>query len=197
MDTKLIVEFMGVLTGAVCVLLAVRENIWNWPIGITNNIIYFVIFWRSKLYADACLQLVYITISIYGWWKWLHKDASKHELTPTRIREKWGYAALAAGTAIATVAMYFVLHRFTDSNVPLGDAFTTALSLTAQFLLSRKLIENWIVWIIADVIYIGLYCYKGLFQTAGLYAIFIVLCVMGYRQWTKSMNESKAAAAVA
>jgi nicotinamide mononucleotide transporter len=146
-----LIEVMGFLTGAVCVLLAVRQNIWNWPIGIANNIIYFVVFWRSKLYADACLQLVYIAISLYGWWKWLHKDASKHELTPTRLTSNWEVGALAAVTALSTVCLYFILHRFTDSTVPLGDATTTALSLTAQYMLSRKLIENWTVWMPAAV----------------------------------------------
>lgn len=186
--SPIVIEILGVSTGAACVLLAVRENIWNWPIGILNNIVYFLVFWRSKLYADACLQIFYFLISIYGWWKWLHKDESRHELAVGRITRRWSYAIYAAVTALSACVLYFVLHRYSDSNVPLGDGITTALSLTAQYMLSRKLIENWVVWIVADVLYIGLYCYKSLYLTALLYAVFIVMCVMGYTRWKKSLG---------
>ena len=181
-------EISGFVTGALCVWLAARTNIWNWPIGIANNIVYFVVFWRSKLYADACLQIVYLLISIYGWYRWAHRDAQKRELVVGRIT--LGYAvALAVMTVVSAVVLHGVLNRYTDSTVPWGDGITTAMSLTAQYMMSRKLLENWLLWIAADVVYIGLYVYKQLYLTSFLYAIFIAICVAGYLHWRKSLPK--------
>ena len=177
-----VAEILGFITGAACVLLAVRENIWNWPVAIANNVFYFVVFWHSKLYADAILQIFYVVISIYGWWAWLRGGIHRTELPIARVSKTLAIGLVVA-TAAATAALYFALSRFTDSTVPLGDAVTTAISLTAQFMLGRKFIENWVWWIVADVIYIALYNYKGLYLTAILYAIFIAMCVAGYIRW--------------
>src|SRR5512140_1505836 len=100
-----ITEILGFITGALCVWLAARENIWNWPIGIANNIFYFVVFWRSKLYADACLQVVYLLISIYGWYKWAHRDLQKHELTVGRVTRR-NVVVLALVTTISAVVLH-------------------------------------------------------------------------------------------
>ncbi len=180
-------EILGFVTGAACVLLAARENVWNWPIGIANEIFFFILFWHSKLYADAVLQIVYLVVSLYGWWLWLYGGKQRSQLPITRVSRS-GAIILGLVTAGATVAIYAVLSKFTDSNVPLGDAITTALSLVAQYMLGRKLIENWAVWITADFIYIALYSYKHLYLTAALYAIFIVMCVSGYLHWQRSLN---------
>src|SRR5205814_1627262 len=190
-------EVLGVVTGAACVLLAIRELVWTWPVGLANNIFFFVLFWRSKLYADASLQIVYMAISLYGWWNWLYGGNQHSQLKVTRAtRSEIGALALAATALIA--AIYFILARFTDSNVPLGDATTTALSLTAQYMVSRKHLENWFVWITADVVYIGLYLYKDLYLTAALYAGFIAMCVAGWitwrRSWRSAANLGEAAA---
>jgi nicotinamide mononucleotide transporter len=179
-------EILGFITGALCVWLAARENIWNWPIGIANNIFYFVVFWRSKLYADACLQVVYLLISIYGWYKWAHRDAAKHELSVTRVILR-NVIILAGITVASTLILHGVLARYTDSTVPWGDGLTTAMSLTAQYMMSRKLLENWLLWITVDVIYVGLYTYKHLYLTAVLYAIFIGMCAYAYVNWKKSL----------
>src|SRR5499427_2610829 len=131
-------ELAGSLTGALCVWLLVRQNIWNWPIGITNNIFYIVIFYKSGLYADAGLQFVYIAISIYGWWNWLHGGINHSELKVERAS-----AAAVAGylgtAAAATGALYWLLKRFTPSTVPFADGVTVALFLTAQFMMSKKI----------------------------------------------------------
>src|SRR5689334_11630583 len=114
------IETFGFITGAVCVLLAVRENIWNWPIGILNNLFFLVLFCRSKLYAYSGLQLFYIAISLYGLWHWLYGGA-KHTHAPI-LRIRRAYATLLLGVTVASAAvLYLVLSRFTDSNVPLGD----------------------------------------------------------------------------
>ena len=179
-----IAEILGFITGALCVLLAVRKHMWNWPVGIANNVFFFVLFWRSKLYADASLQIFYVLIAVYGWWLWLYGGEGRSELSVTRAGRKVAAQLLLVCGAVTT-AIYFLLRTFTDSTVPMADALTTALSLVAQYMLGRKLIENWAVWITADIIYIALYWYKHLYITAGLYAIFICMCIAGFSHWQR------------
>ena len=180
-------EILGFVTGAASVLLAVRESAWNWPVGIANNIFFLVLFWKSKLYADAILQLVYVVISIFGWWNWLRGGEGNTELPISRIRAREGIL-LALFTVSATAMLTVCLHRYTDSAAPFGDGVTTALSLTAQYMLSRKLLENWWVWMSADLIYIGLYCYKSLYLTGVLYLLFLGMCVAGFTSWKRSLT---------
>lgn len=179
-------EILGFLTGAASVLLAVRESAWNWPVGIANNIFFLILFWNAKLYADATLQIVYIVISIFGWWNWVRGGTGHTEL-PISTTPTHSAMALAIVTAVVTGVLAIVLRRFTDSVVPFWDAITTALSLTAQYMLSRKLLENWWVWMTADVIYIALYSYKSLYLTGVLYLIFFAMCVAGYSRWRKAI----------
>jgi nicotinamide mononucleotide transporter len=188
-------EVLGFGTGAACVWLAARENIWSWPVGIANNIFYFVVFWGAGLYADSLLQLFYLGISIYGWVKWARGGPAHRTLPASRTSRAMAVGLVAFGV-IAAATMYLVLRHYTDSTVPAGDAITTAMSLTAQFMLGRKLVENWLVWIVVDVIYIGLYSYKALYLTAVLYAIFIVMCVVGYRRWRAGMTAASQPALV-
>ena len=182
-------EALGFVTGAACVWLAARENIWNWPIGIANNIFYLIIFWRAGLYADSVLQLFYLAISIYGWVKWARGGPAHLALPATRTSRALAALLTMLGVA-AAAALYVVLRTYTNSTVPAGDAITTAMSLTAQYMLGRKLIENWLLWIAADVLYIGLYAYKQLYLTAVLYAIFIAMCVVGYGRWRRGMGPN-------
>lgn len=184
-------EIFGVLTGAICVLLAAKENILTWPIGIVNNVLFFVMFWRNKLYADATLQLFYIAISIYGWWRWSHAEdgVGVQKVRSTSKLTAW---ALLFISALGWVAVYQILHRFTDSNVPAGDALITVLSLSAQYMAGRKMIENWLVWIVVDIISIALYIYKHLYLTSLLSAAFIVMCVMGYQAWRQTQVRQSA-----
>lgn len=181
------VEVLGFLTGAVSVALAVRESAWNWPVGIANNVFFFILFWKAKLYADALLQVVYVVISVFGWWSWLRGGVGHSKLPITTTPLRTGLLLLLV-TALSTVVMTSVLHRFTDSQTPFCDGVTTALSLTAQYMLSRKLLENWWVWMTADVIYIILYCYKALNLTGILYALFFGMCIAGHAAWRGSLT---------
>jgi nicotinamide mononucleotide transporter len=182
-------ELLGFITGAICVWLQVKENVWNWPAGIANNIFYIVVFWRSGLYADSLLQWIYIAISVYGWWNWLRGGAahSKLKISRTSRAATLAYAAL---TACGTVVFYELLRRYTNSTVPIWDGLTTAMSLTAQYMLTRKLVENWWWWIAVDVIYIALYVYKHLLLTSVLYAIFLAMCIIGFRRWKQLLDSS-------
>jgi nicotinamide mononucleotide transporter len=178
-------EILGFVTGAASVLLAVRESAWNWPVGVANNLFFLILFWRAKLYADSALQIVYIVISIFGWWNWVRGGAGRTELPIGKTVSRTAIQLIVLTVASAAL-LTLLLHRFTDSSAPLGDGVTTALSLIAQYMLSRKLLENWWVWMTADVIYVALYCYKSLYLTAVLYFVFFAMCIAGYARWRKS-----------
>jgi nicotinamide mononucleotide transporter len=183
-------ELLGSITGAVCVWLLVKENIWNWPVGIANNIFYIYIFFKAGLFADMGLQFVYIAIACYGWWNWLHggQNRSQLEVRCGSRRELLAYVAIAF---VATAILYGLLRQFTPSTVPFADGLTTALFLTAQFVMSRKVVENWWFWITGDVLVMGLYIYKHLYLTTGLYALFLALCIAGLLHWQESARKSR------
>jgi nicotinamide mononucleotide transporter len=188
-------ELAGFVSGALCVWLLIRQNIWNWPIGIANNIVYVIIFYKSGLYADSGLQFVYMAIAFYGWWNWLHGGVDHSALKVNRASAQGllGYLAIAAAS---TGVLYWIL-RHTPSTVPFADGLTTALFLTAQYMMSRKLIENWWFWIVGDVLVIGLYIYKHLYLTSGLYVVFLAMCIAGLLEWRKAARLSGATAAKA
>ena len=181
-----LIEILGFLTGAVNVWLLARQNIWNWPIGLANNALYVAVFLTAGLYGDAGLQFVYITLGVYGWWIWSH-PIGRAELNVTRTtRATWKW--LTPATVAAAIGLAFFLRRFTDSTVPGWDGLTTALSLAAIYGQTKKYLESWWIWIAADLIYIPLYVYKRLWLTSGLYFVFLLLCVMGLREWRKALR---------
>ena len=182
-------EAVGAATGAVCVWLAAVSDPWTWPIGIANNLLYLVVFWRAGLYADALLQLVYVAISIYGIWRW---RAGGGGVRPVTRGGRAELAATAAAVVVAALVLWRLLAATTDSDVPQWDGLTTAMSLGAQWLMSRRILANWHVWIAADLVYVPLYVYKGLFVTAGLYALFLALCLLGLRDWRRELAGARA-----
>ncbi len=182
-----LIEMLGFVTGATCVYLGIKQNIFTFPIGIANNIFFLVLFSQSRLYADAGLQIVYVTLAIHGWYSWLRGGEHHTKLKVTR--GSFRQLAIVFGLAIAaTFGLSFALQRVGGA-APLLDALTTSLSLGAQFLLNRKIIEHWFVWIIADVIYIYLYLARGLNLTALLYFVFLCLCIAGFLTWRRSMRD--------
>lgn len=182
-----LVESLGFVTGAWCVWLTVKEHIWNFPIGIANSAFYLVLFLQSRLFADSTLQIIYIVLGFWGWYWWLKGGKNKTELHVSKT-PSWEWVALAVITVAATYGMDILLVSKKDA-APFLDALTTILSLVAQYMLTRKYLENWWVWIAADVIYVGLYSFRSLYLTATLYALFIALCVAGYRAWLLSLNN--------
>ena len=178
-------ETLGFVTGAACVYLVVRENIWNFPVGIANNIFFLVLFFGARLYGDAGLQVIYIALGAQGWHQWLRGGQDRTPLSVARATPR-ALVAVGVFVALGTVALVLAL-RAARGAAPALDAFTTALSLAAQYLLNRKLIENWLLWIVADVIYIYLYFARGLPLTAILYFVFLCLCVVGLLSWRRSL----------
>lgn len=182
-----VTEAWGFATGGVCVWLVVREHLWNWPVGIANNVFFFILFLQGRLYADMTLQIVYLGLGAYGWWNWVFGGQSHTRLKISRTtRVEWW--ALLAGTIFCTWVMRRILIQVNDA-APFWDALTTVLSLAAQYLLCRKRFENWWFWIAADLIYVPLYLSRQLPLTAVLYGVFLVMCLAGLREWTRSLRK--------
>ncbi|MBV8206139.1 MAG: nicotinamide mononucleotide transporter [Acidobacteria bacterium] len=181
-------EWIGFVTGLACVLLGIYENVWNWPLGIASNFALFLLFRRNGIYAASWLQLAYIAIALYGWWHWLRGNTGRGVKLPIRKAGAGDRAVLACTVALATITIHAVLYRYTTSTVPWWDSLPAALSLGAQYLLSRKLLEVWPVWITADALYISLCLSKGLYLTAALYVLFAGMCFAGYRRWRRQVR---------
>ena len=183
------IEIFGVITGIIYVILEVKQNRLLWPLGIITSAAYNYIFFTGKFYADMGLQVYYVLISIYGWYYWSRGGAKavKGELPVVRMTRQQ-LILLSLSFIAFWVAIYF-LDTFTDSTVPLGDSLTTALAIVATWMLTRKIIEQWFLWIIANVVSIGLYIYKGLYPTVILYAVYAGMAVYGYLEWKRSMNK--------
>lgn len=181
-----VLEVLAVLWGVLTVWLTVRQNNWCWPVGSASNALFVVIFYREKLYADMVLQVIYIALNAYGWYQWRFGGQNKGSLPVARTpaRARLGLAALAV---LSTATVTYYLARFTDASLPFWDATTTVLSLVAQYMLAKKWIENWWVWISVNLLYIGLYAVKGLHLTSAQQLVFIALSVMGYLAWRKEL----------
>ena len=183
-------EILAAIAGIISVYLSTRENIWSWPTALVNVTLYFIVFLEAKLYADMGLQVVYFALSLYGWYEWLYGGENRTELHVSRVTRSLGVRLTLVGLA-ATVVLGTALARFTDAALPYLDSATTSTSLVAQWMMTRKIVENWAVWVAVDVVYIGMFLYKSLYLTAGLYAVFFVLAVMGYRDWKRSFEEHR------
>jgi nicotinamide mononucleotide transporter len=188
-------EVVSFVTGALCVWLVAVQHPANWPIGIANASTFLALFWLNGLFADGALQIVYIVLGFYGWWAWLHDGRTpEHRRTElavsTTTSRQW--AQLAAATIAGTASLSWFLATWTSSTVPFWDGAATALSLAATWGQCRKKVESWWLWIAADLIYIPLLAYKGLWLTAILYVGFLALCVVGLRSWRADLDTPTA-----
>jgi nicotinamide mononucleotide transporter len=172
------------------VYLAAKNNIWNWPIAIVSVGIYIVIFLEAKLYADTGLQVYFLAMNAYGWWFWSRKPANAPK-APVKHITRTEILLSLIGIALFTALIGFFLYHKTDASFPFIDSFCTACSLVAQIFLARKVVENWLIWIFVDIIYVGVYLAKGLHLTAGMYALYIYIALMGYLAWRKEFNQQK------
>lgn len=185
-------EVPAVITGVLCVYLAARENVWNWPVAIVNAALYFVVFRRSGLYSDTGLQVVYLTLSIYGWYEWLYGGKNREELLVSRATPRiWGIAVVA-GVAL-WVALWLVTSRIPGRSIVGVDAALTSVSLVAQWMMTRKILENWTLWIVVDVAYVPTFIYKHLCLTSGLYFVYLALAVLGFVQWRRALASAAVA----
>lgn len=192
MDWKLTLQIVGVALGLLYLYFEYKANIWLWVVGLIMPIVHGALYFRQGLYADFSMEVYYILAGIYGLAMWSRgsKKEKKSEL-------KIGYTPRVAWVAIVGVyallhaAIYLLLTTFTDSTVPFWDSLTTALSMIAYWLLSRKYIEQWLVWLAVDVITVGLYIYKDIPLTAGLYALYSALAIAGYLRWKRTIKSEQ------
>jgi nicotinamide mononucleotide transporter len=168
------------------VFLTTRQVIWCWPLGMVSVTLYAAVFVEARLYADAGLQGLYFALMAYGWWAWRRRGDQGTELAVTRTSRRMR-VALAAAAMLGGIALGQTLTRFTDASLPFVDSLLTSFSIAAQWMQTRKLIESWVVWLVVDVCYVGMFLYKDLDLTAGLYAVFLVLAVMGLAEWRRTM----------
>lgn len=184
-------EVISFVLSVLTVALNIRQSHWGWLFAIISSATYAVVFYGAKLYGDMGLQFVFIVVSVWGWHQWLHGGAARSVLSVSRT-DGAGWRASVIGWALGFLLLAWFLSRFTDTDVPRIDGFLTAGSLLAQVMMSRKKLENWIIWIVVDIVYVGLYIYKNLMLTAGLYALFIVMALAGYVAWKKTMQAPEA-----
>lgn len=186
------IEVVAFVFGVATVYLSARENIWSWPTGMVNVALYAVIFFQERLYADMGLQVIYFALSVHGWYEWLHGGAEKSPLKISRAPRAMLLWLAVGGVAFA-VALTQLLARTTDAAVPAIDSSCTTVSLVAQFLMTRKYLENWAVWVAVDIVYVGLFISRGLMLTAVLYGIFTLLALYAWREWLRSWRLDRAA----
>lgn len=197
MSADLIIEIIGAVIGLTYLFLEYKANVWLWPVGILMSLFYVIIYVTGKFYADAALQVYYIGANAYGLVKWtvskrhgdkpagLENEELKICHTPKRL-----WLPLVLVSVGLWMLIYGILRTYTDSPVPIGDAFTTSLSIVAMWMLSRKYVEQWLFWVVVNVVCVALYFWKGLYPTAVLYCVYVVVAVLGYIKWNKMMEDS-------
>ncbi len=184
------IELAGSILGLLYIFFSIRQHILTWPTGLLTSALYVYVFFISKLYADMGLQSYYVFISIYGWYFWIKGgNKEKKKVQVSRLKK-----ALLLKLAFVTVVIYaiilYILLEHTDSPVPYMDSMTTALSIVATWMLARKIIEHWVIWVFVDAFSVGLYMYKGLWPTSVLFIVYTIMAIVGYFEWKRDMYSS-------
>ena len=189
MDT---IEIIGACIGLLYLYLEYKANVWLWPVGIVMSLFYVVIFFHGKFYADAAVYLYYIGANVYGLAAWLRSSRRQQDSSasfPIIHTPKKQILPLALVSVAMWLVIFLILKNFTDSPIPWGDAFTTSLSIVAMWMLAKKQLEQWLLWVVVNAVSLCLYVWKGLYPTAVLFAFYTAVAVMGYFKWKKEMEE--------
>ena len=184
------IELLGAILGFAYIFFSIRQSILTWPVGLLTSILYVWVFLVSKLYADMGLQLYYVVISIYGWYEWLRGNQANHSepIQVSRLSLKLGFK-LAFISLIIFFLIWYILENYTDSTVPVADSLATALSIVATWMLARKILEHWLVWIFVDAFSVGLFWYKELYPTLILFVVYTVMAYIGFVEWKKEFRK--------
>lgn len=182
-------ELAAFVISVAMVVLNIRVNPWAWALAIVASALYGMLFLHSRLYGETSLQLLFIVVSVWGWWQWLRGREADGSSLRVRHLDPRATAVLALTTLAAWPLLGAFLDGATDTDVPYWDAFPTAASIAGQWLLGRKYVENWPAWIIVNIVSVGLFAYKGLWLTAVLYALFAAMAVAGWRAWRRLAAE--------
>lgn len=181
------IEIIGAVIGLIYLYLEFKASKWLWPVGVIMPIVYVWIFFHSKFYADMGVNIYYFFASIYGWVYWNRHNKNEQEKLPiTRTPKRFIFPLIIIGTLLFSF-IAFILVKYTDSPVPYGDSFTTALSILAMWLLAKKHVEQWLFWFVVNIFSCALYAWKGLYTTSILFGIYAIISVFGYFKWKKMM----------
>jgi len=183
-------ELLGAILGIIYIFYSIRQSILTWPTGLVTSALYTIVFFNTKLYADMGLQVYYVIISIYGWYFWLKGKKSEDKSTlPVRTTNKNLWFKLIIITILIYIVILMILLNYTDSEVPFMDSLTTALSIVATWMLAKKYIEHWLIWIFVDLFSSGLYIYKSLWPTVILFLVYTFMACVGYIEWKKDLKS--------
>ena len=179
------VELAAFVLSLAMVVCNIRVNMLAWPLAIGASLLYFLLFWDSRLYGEAGLQLFFVVVALWGWWQWLRgrmADGAALRVRTLSPRARWG---LVAAVLLAWPLLAGLLRQVTDSDVPWWDALPTTGSLAGQWLLGRKYVENWPVWVAVNAVSMSLFAWKGLWLTVLLYGLFLLMALWGWRAWQR------------
>ena len=187
------IELLGAILGLLYIFFFFFQSILTWPTGLLTSLIYTFVFFQSKFYADMGLQVYYVVISIYGWYYWMQgaktqNNIEHNDLPVKQVSKHLWIKLISSGIAIYFIIL-FVLLKFTDSDVPYMDSLTTALSIVATWMLAKKYIEHWLIWIFVDIFSAGLYVYKNLWATVVLFIVYTSMAIIGYFEWKKDLTK--------
>ena len=180
------IELLAVVFGLIAVYFNTREIVWAWPTGIIGVVLSGILFYQVRLYSDLILHVLYVGLGFYGWYEWLYGGKNRSTLRVTTLSPNQLLSLIALG-GVGTLAVGYLFDRYTDADLAYWDAFTTSFSLVGQYMLAKKKLENWILWIVVDVVASGIYVYKELYLLALLYFLYLGLAPYGYHRWRKSM----------
>ena len=184
-------ELIGAVLGIAMVICNIKEIHWGWPLAFVSSAMYFLVFWDSKLFGDATLQIFFAVMAAWGWWQWLRGIRDDGSALKIQTLSNASTIKLIALCAFFWLTTGLFLLKFTTTDVPWWDAFPTALSVVATLLLGRKYVENWPIWIVVNVVSIALFAYKGLWLTVGLYTVFAIMAVIGWQAWRKQLTAKR------
>ena len=179
-------DIVTTVLGLAYILLEYRASVWMWGVGFLMQALGIVLYYEKGLYADCGMEFYYLSMTVYGWWRWIRGSATKQALPITHFPKRLVLPWIALMATVWAV-IYWLLVTYTNSNVPLADSFTTALSIVGIWALAHKYLEQWFVWIAVDVVTSALYFYKDIPFKASLYALYVVIAIFGYRKWRQLM----------
>lgn len=192
------IEILGAISGLLYLYFAIRQKIWLWPLGLITSALYVYVFYGERLYADMGMNIYYVVISIYGWYYWLHGSGSQetNTLRISTLTQKLVVILLIITACIYVVLVYMLkklpeLLNVEVSELLYWDAFTTAASIVATWMLARKIIQHWLIWIVVDAVSLGLYVYKGMYPTVVLFLVYTLMAFKGYIEWKKDLQTAE------
>ena len=191
-ETLLVVEWIAAALGVINISLLIFRSVWNFPFGIAMVALYIFVFFEKRLYAEAGLQVFFILAQLWGWWLWL-KIGGEDDRVPVRWLDWLSRGVWVMVTAAVSVNLGWAMHKFTNAVLPYADAGIAGASVAAQILLAYRRIENWVLWIVIDVAAVALYIDRGLYPTAGLYGGFLVLSLIGLKEWIEAERRARLA----